>query len=201
MSTLIESPAFQDWMERLSDAKGKACILARLAGARAGNFGDCEPVGDGVSEMRVQYGPGYRVYFIRDGLSVYVLLCGGDKGSQKRDIAKAKENGAGAEGGRAMSRQYREFDASAYLDSEEAIAEYLSAAAEDDNPEVLLLAIADVAKARGMAQVAKDAGLGRESLYKALAPGAHPRYATIAAVLKALGVRLAISAAQKEEPA
>lgn len=97
-----------------------------------------------------------------------------------------------------MSRKCREFDASACFDSEETIAEYLSTAAEDDNPEVLLLAIADVARSRGMAQVAKDAGLGRESLYKALAPGAHPRYATIAAVLKALGVRLAISAAQKE---
>ena len=91
MPSLIESPAFQDWMERLSDAKGKARILARLASARAGNFGDCEPVGEGVSEMRIHYGPGYRVYFIRDGLSVYVLLCGGDKGSQKRDVAKAKD--------------------------------------------------------------------------------------------------------------
>jgi probable addiction module antidote protein len=72
------------------------------------------------------------------------------------------------------------------------IAEYLTAAAEDENPDVLLLALADVAKARGMAQVARDAGLGRESLYKALAPGSHPRFETIAAVLRALGVKVAV---------
>ena len=79
-----------------------------------------------------------------------------------------------------------------YLDNEEVIAEYLSAAAEDDNPDVLLRALSDVAKARGMSQVAAAAGLGRESLYKALAPGSHPRFETISAVLRALKVRLAV---------
>ena len=69
------------------------------------------------------------------------------------------------------------FDAADYLDSEETIAEYLSAALEDPNPDVFLAAIRDVARARGMTQLAQDAGLGRESLYKALAPGAKPRYA------------------------
>ena len=59
--------------------------------AALGNFGDCEPVGDGVSEMRVHYGPGYRVCFIRRGAMVYLLLTGGDKGSQRRDIKRAKE--------------------------------------------------------------------------------------------------------------
>lgn len=83
-------------------------------------------------------------------------------------------------------------DASKYLDSEEAIAEYLTAALEDENPDVFLTAVADVAKARGMATIAKSTGLGRESLYKALAPGAKPRYDTILKVLRGLGVRLAI---------
>ena len=87
---------------------------------------------------------------------------------------------------------YAPFEAANYLDNEEVVAEYLSAAAADSNPDVLLAALAEVAKARGMAQVAKDAGLGRESLYKALAPGAHPRFETVAAVLRALNVRLAI---------
>jgi probable addiction module antidote protein len=81
------------------------------------------------------------------------------------------------------------FDAADYLDSEESIAEFLAAAAEDSNPDVLLSAIGAVARARGMAKVAADAGLGRESLYKALAPGAHPRFETIQRVLRALGVR------------
>jgi probable addiction module antidote protein len=91
-----------------------------------------------------------------------------------------------------MTKTYAPFDAAAYLDSDEVIAEYLAAAAEDSNPEVFLAALGDVAKARGMAQIAKDAGLGRESLYKALSAGAHPRYETIKAVLYALGVKFAV---------
>jgi probable addiction module antidote protein len=91
-----------------------------------------------------------------------------------------------------MTKTYAPFDAAAYLDSDEVIAEYLSAAAEDPNPEVFLAALGDVAKARGMAQIARDAGLGRESLYKALSSGAHPRHETIKAVLRALGVKFAV---------
>jgi probable addiction module antidote protein len=93
-----------------------------------------------------------------------------------------------------MTTEYALFDASSYLDSEVMIAEYLTAAAEDENPDVMLLAIANVAKARGMTHVAKAAGLGRESLYKALAPGAHPRFRTVQAILKALNVRLSLHA-------
>jgi probable addiction module antidote protein len=85
------------------------------------------------------------------------------------------------------------FDAAEYLDSEEAIAEYLTAALEDENPDVFLAAISDVAKARGVASIAKCAGLGRESLYKALAPGAKPRYDTILKVLHGLGVKITVT--------
>lgn len=87
------------------------------------------------------------------------------------------------------------FDAADYLDSEEVIAEYLNAALEDENPDVFLVAVSDVAKARGMAQLAKDTGLGRESLYKALAPGAKPRYDTVLKLVRALGVELHATAA------
>ena len=82
------------------------------------------------------------------------------------------------------------FDAARYLTDDVAVAEYMSAVLEADDPDLLLLALADIARARGMAQVAKDAGLGRESLYKALAPGAKPRFHTILKVARALGVRL-----------
>ncbi len=77
-----------------------------------------------------------------------------------------------------------------YLSDEEAIAEYLTAVLEDPNPDVFLAAIRDVARARGMTQLAKDAGLGRESLYKALTPGAKPRYDTVLKQLHALGVKI-----------
>ena len=83
-----------------------------------------------------------------------------------------------------------EFDAADYLDSEEVIAEYLNVALASEDPDLFLQAIADVAKARGMAQVAKETGLGRESLYKALAPGAKPRYDTVLKLIRALGVEL-----------
>ncbi len=85
------------------------------------------------------------------------------------------------------------FDAVDYLDSEEMMAEYLTAAMEDENPDVFLAALSDVAKARGISQLAKDTGLGRESLYKSLAPGAKPRFDTIMKITKALGVPLVIN--------
>jgi len=85
---------------------------------------------------------------------------------------------------------FARFDAADYLDSNEIIAEYLTAALEHEDPAVFLAAVADVAKARGMTQLAKDTGLGRESLYKALAPGAKPRYDTVLKLLRGLGVKL-----------
>ena len=81
------------------------------------------------------------------------------------------------------------FDAARYLNDDEAIAEYMTAVLETNDSELLLLALNDVARAKGMAQVAKDAGLGRESLYKALAPGAKPRFETVLKVARALGVK------------
>lgn len=86
------------------------------------------------------------------------------------------------------------FDASEFLDNEDVIAEYLAAALEDPNPDIFLRAIANVAKARGVSQVAKASGLGRESLYKALAPGAKVRYETVRKVLDSLGVKLTVAA-------
>jgi probable addiction module antidote protein len=86
---------------------------------------------------------------------------------------------------------YERMDISKHLDNEEVIAEYLSAAAEEPDPSVFLTALSNVAKARGMARVALDAGLGRESLYKTLTPDAHPRHETIAAIVRALGFKAA----------
>jgi probable addiction module antidote protein len=87
---------------------------------------------------------------------------------------------------------YATFDVADYLDNETVIAAFVSACAKDENPDVLLKALSAVAKARGMAQVAKGSGLGRESLYKALTPGAKPRYETIAAVMRALDLKIEV---------
>jgi probable addiction module antidote protein len=90
-----------------------------------------------------------------------------------------------------MKTEYAPLDISSYLDGSELIAEYLAAALEDEDPRVFLAALGQVTKAQGVAKVAKKAGLGRESLYKALAPGAHPRFETVHAVMHAVGVNVA----------
>jgi probable addiction module antidote protein len=89
----------------------------------------------------------------------------------------------------------KEFDPSAYLTNDEVVAEYLTAALEDPNPDVFLAAVGNVAKARGMSNIAEESGLCRESLYKALTPGASPRFDTVLKVLQSLGVKLTVSAA------
>ena len=162
--------------------------------------------------MRIHHGPGICVYFfVRDGAAVYVLLCGGDKSSQPPRYRQGKAHGEGIGGERAMKKAkakgsananvkanakakatYAPFEVADYLDSEEAIAEYLSLAARDENPGVLLKVLGDVAKVRGMAEVAKASGLGRESLYKTLAPGAKPRFETIATIMRALNVGFSV---------
>jgi probable addiction module antidote protein len=85
--------------------------------------------------------------------------------------------------------KFAPFNAADYLDNDEVIAEYLAAALEDPDPEVFMMAVSNAAKARGIAKIASDSGLGRESLYKALAPGAKPRFETVRKVVDALGVR------------
>lgn len=90
MNELLRTQEFDAWLGQLKDQVGKARILARLRSASLGNLGDCEPVGDGISEMRIHAGPGYRVYFTRRGLKIYLLLCGGDKSSQRKDIKLAR---------------------------------------------------------------------------------------------------------------
>jgi putative addiction module killer protein len=84
-----ETDVFASWLERLRDRQARTRILVRLGRLAAGNPGDVRPVGGGVSEIRVDYGPGYRVYFARRGELIVVLLCGGDKRTQSRDIAQA----------------------------------------------------------------------------------------------------------------
>ena len=85
-----ENP-FREWLQGLRDVHARAKIRVRLNRVRLGNFGDAKPVGGGVSELRVPYGPGYRVYFARAGSTVVLLFCGGDKSTQKRDIGTAKD--------------------------------------------------------------------------------------------------------------
>ena len=81
--------AFDKWLKSLRDLQAKERVFARIRRLREGNPGDVKPVGGGVSEMRIKYGPGYRLYFMQRGSTLIILLCGGDKSSQGQDIAKA----------------------------------------------------------------------------------------------------------------
>ena len=90
MFRIQQTDTFADWLANLRDAKGKARILARLESIAQGSLGDSKSVGGGVRELRVHVGPGYRVYFAQIGRIVLLLLCGGDKSTQKRDIERAK---------------------------------------------------------------------------------------------------------------
>jgi len=89
---------FDKWLRRLRDAQGKARVLVRIRRLALGNPGDVKPVGEGVSEMRIDHGPGYRVYYTQRGTELIVLLVGGDKSSQESDIARAIELARGLEG-------------------------------------------------------------------------------------------------------
>lgn len=90
MNVVRQTGIFARWLSGLADTEGKGRILAHIEAARLGNFGDSEPVGDGISEMRVHFGPGYRVYYMREGSVFYLLLCGGDKSTQQADIKRAR---------------------------------------------------------------------------------------------------------------
>ncbi|MFN6514517.1 MAG: type II toxin-antitoxin system RelE/ParE family toxin [Nostoc sp. CreGUA01] len=82
---------FDEWLDSLRDRRAKAKIRARLDRVEDGNLGDCKSVGEGICELRIDYGPGYRIYFGQEGITIIILLCGGDKSTQEQDIVKAQE--------------------------------------------------------------------------------------------------------------
>lgn len=91
MNTILTTEVFNDWFANLKDMQAARRVQARIDRAEDGNFGDCEPVGEGVSEMRIHYGPGYRVYFVKRGMEIVILLAGGNKSTQSKDIKTALE--------------------------------------------------------------------------------------------------------------
>ncbi|UTD27878.1 addiction module antitoxin RelB [Bradyrhizobium sp. WD16] len=91
MIDVRETPDFTNWLAGLSDQRARLQIVRRISRVAAGNFGDAKSVGGAVSELRIDHGPGYRLYYTRRGKAVVILLCGGDKRTQSKDIRKAQE--------------------------------------------------------------------------------------------------------------
>jgi putative addiction module killer protein len=90
MTEVRQTPIFRKWLDDLTDRRAAERIAQRIVRLQSGLIGDAKPVGGGISELRVDYGPGYRVYFVQRGMVLIILLCGGDKRSQSRDIVRAR---------------------------------------------------------------------------------------------------------------
>lgn len=193
---------FGDWLARLVGNQVKARILARIDRLAVGNFGDSKHLRGGVSELRIHWGPGYRIYYAMIGRTCLCCCAVATNASSHptlkeqlntctitgKGTSAMKRTKASISHDEAMIRQLRE--------EPDFAAEYLRAALEDDDePRVLLVALRRVAEARGgIAKVAKAAGVERESLYRALSAHGNPRLSTLAAVTKAMGLKLTVEA-------
>ena len=154
-------------------------------------------VGSGVSEIRIDYGPGYRVYYAQHGKALVLLCCGGDKRTQDADIKQAiaiakdwKRRPMATK--RRTKETFSRWDAADYLKSEADMAAYLRACLEEapDDPALLAAALGDIARAHGMVQLAKETGITRDGLYKALSKDGNPTFGTVMRVMHALGLTL-----------
>ena len=182
---LKQTQTFQKWQARLKDERARALIASRLA---YGHAGDVETIGHGVSEWRIHYGPGYRIYVQKRASTIIVLLCGGDKSTQAKDIKTAKR--LADEWSEEMAEKLTTYDPAADLTSDEAIAIFMAEAFQTNDAGYVAHALGVVARAKGMAQIAGQTGLSREQLYRSFSENGNPTLKTTLAVMKALGIEL-----------
>jgi putative addiction module killer protein/probable addiction module antidote protein len=184
-------------LKKLRDVRGKARIIRRLDRLAQGNPGDVRPIGKGLSELRLDVGPGYRVYYLQDGDTLILLLCGGDKSTQQKDIDKAHEladqwHQDEKEGKQlTTSEKYKRFDAADYLENLDDVTAFLEVALEDsiDDPSAVPHALGIIARSQNMSELARRVGMSRDGLYKALSADGNPNWSTILKVTNALGLR------------
>ena len=177
------------WLSDLRDFAARARVVSRLDRLKAGLLGDWKGVGEGVCELRIDYGPGYRVYYAQDGEALIILLCGGDKRSQAKDIDELMRTGKTTR----PASPSRPFRAADHLQSEAEVAAYIEAMLEDGDARAVPVALRTVAEAvGGMGALARKTGLSRETLYRTLSKRGNPRLDTLAAILAAFGLRLTV---------
>ena len=197
---------YRDWINELKDRSARARIQVRVDRLAHGNPGQHRNLTNGLSELKIDVGPGYRVYYTQRGEELIILLVG------ERQVKSAERHRTGSgtraqpSGVTAMPKSSQKtqvatrtvaYDVAEQLRTPEEMAAYLDAWLTEapDDVSGIARALGDIARAKGMAQVAKEAGLSRESLYKALSENGNPSFATILKVTKALGVQLHAGAA------
>ena len=188
MFHLKETDTFLAWRARLKDERAKGAIAARLTRLAYGHMGDAKPVGDGVSELRIHGGPGYRIYFLKRGNTIIVLLCAA-VARARRPETFVRQSGWHRNRTTDMAK-LTTFDPAEMLTSGEAISVFMSDAFATEDAGYIAHALGVVARAKGMTQIAKDTGLSREQLYRSFSKSGNPTLKTTIAVMKALGVEL-----------
>ena len=182
---------FDEWFDSLRDMRMQAAVDARLTRIRAGNFGDCKSVGGGVFELRISFGPGLRIYYGLHGQKIVVLIGGGDKRSQPRDIRRVQE----------LWKQFTKYaseklqdDLLKRLGDPHYAAEYLAQVLAEKDSAAFLIALKDVVEAGGgMGNLAGRVGLKRPSLYKILSKSGNPTLETLQEILEPLGLRVSVA--------
>ena len=212
-----KSPILDAWLRDLSDIAARDAVNARIERVRSGLLGDHKSVGHKVSELRVDVGQGYRLYYTMSGRTLVLLLCGGSKKTQKADIrkaeamVKAKDKARKAtEPSRVRERQagyaaethepiitdkdiiFTPFDAADYLERDSSQIHLLRDAFESGHAGYIANAIGAVARARGLSNLERATGRKRQTLNKSLSLKGNPTLATLVTVLGALGLRLEI---------
>ena len=187
----------------LRDTRAQARVLVRVERLAAGNPGDVRPVGEGVSELRIDYGPGYRVYFKKQGLTVVILLAAGTNGPKAGTSRRPCASHETCKVDTMTKSVTSPYDVAEHLRTPEDMAAYLEASIEEAEGDAAFIAkaLGDIARAKGMSQVACDAGLSRESLYKALSGDRNPSLGTVLKVVGALGLKLRAEAMSDPEVA
>jgi probable addiction module antidote protein/putative addiction module killer protein len=195
LSEVRQTEAFTAWFSALRDRQAKARIAARIERLALGNPGDARLVGEGVSELRIDHGPSYRVYFVQLKrrswfclqAAINVRRAGTYRSPWRRRALWRRNFLAGLK-----TLPWKTED---HLETPKDIAAYLEAVFEDGDPELITYALGAVARSKGMTEIARKTKLGRQNLYKALSPDGHPEFATVLSVVRALGLKLTVSVA------
>ena len=193
MLELRQTDTFRKWRSRLKDVRARALIASRLDRLAFGHAGDVEPVGQGISELRIHYGPGYRIYFKKRDNTVIVLLCGGNKVNASDGYQDGEET-AGPNGVNEMAENLTIYGPAEDLTSDTAIATFTAEAFATEDAGYISHALGVVARAKGMSQIASETGLSREQLYRSFSGSGNPTLKTMIAVMKALGIELTAKA-------